>query len=258
MKHWVCPDTHNGHKMIKKTGLQRLIDYALTKKQIMVIEGNGRPAKSMYIRPVVLMMMPFISIFLGACLMYVYMPPQKHENLQPLLLKLEQQFKEIRSKLSASEAEDAINKAQISSLNSIIQQQQGRIEQLQQKVQVFHSVLEARKGARIQILQAAIHIDTPHALRYHITLVKGGNYPRHISGSLAFSYHDAQGDTHTLQFKGGHPRLPYRMETHTFLQGTMYTTGLTPIPAHPVIELIIYNHKGEELMRKPCTFEISL
>lgn len=244
--------------MIKKTGLQRLMDYVLTKKQIMVIEGNGRPAKSIYIRPLVLMMMPIISMFLGACLMYVYMPPKNQENLQPLLLKLEQQFKEIRSKLSASEAEDAISKAQISSLNSIIQQQQGRIEQLQHKVQVFNSVLQARTGAHIQVLQAAVHIDTPHALRYHITLVKGGNYPRRVSGTLAFTYRDAQGNTHALQFKGGKPHLPYRMETHTFLQGTMYTTGLTPIPAHPVIELIIYNRKGEELMRTPCTFEVSL
>ncbi len=243
--------------MMKKTGIQRLLEYSFAKKQIMVIESNGRPAKSVYIRPFLLIMVPLVSMVLGAWLILVYMPPQQHESLQPLLFKLEQQFKETRRMLSASEAENAIKKAQIASLNSIIQQQEGRIEGLQQKIRVFDSVLQARKGARIQVLQASIHIDTPHELRYHITLVKGGNYPRHLQGSLAFSYRDAQGSTHLLQFKGGKQRLPYRMETHTFLQGAMYTTGLTPIPAHPAIELIVYNHKGKELMRKPCTFEIS-
>jgi len=244
-------------RMVKKIGWQRLLEFWFTPKQLMVVEaGSGRPAKNIHIRPITILIVPSISLLLGMLLTYNNPPPQKNNDMELILHKLQQQFTTVRTQLIASNAENDLKKAQIDSLKDVLQQQQENISHLQQRIQIFNSLLQARKGHHIQIIQATLQSLSPHSLFFHITLVKGGNYPRHTQGYLQFIYHDMQGNHYPLHFKNGKEKLPYKMETHTFVQGEIHAAGLIPLPLHPRIDLVLYNKKGTEVMRKACKFEI--
>jgi len=244
--------------LIKKTGWQRLIEFWFKPKQWMMVEaGNGRPTKNLHIRPSTLFLIPTLSLLLGLMLNTSDAPLQKKNNdIEGMLQKLQQQVSSVRTQLLSSHTENTLKQAQIDSLKKILQQQQGDISHLQQRIQVFNSLLQARKGHHVQIIQSTLQFISPHSLLFHVTLVKGGNYPRHISGSLQFVYHDAQGHSYPLHFKNGKEKLPYKMETHIFVQGEIHAAGLTPLPQHPRIDLLLYNTKGIEVMRKACKFEI--
>ncbi|MDQ6994701.1 MAG: hypothetical protein Q9M18_03805 [Mariprofundaceae bacterium] len=244
--------------MVKKTGWQRLLEFWFKVKQIMVVEAsNGRPAKNIHIRPITILIIPTISLLMGMVINHHYNPPsKKNHDIEIMLHQLENQFASVRSQLLASETENTLKQAQINGLKKILQKQQEDVSRLQQRIQVFHSILDARKGQHVQIIQASLQSLSPHRLFFHVTLVKGGNYPRHIGGSLQFIYHDVQGSSYPLHFKNGNEKLPFQMETHTFVQGEIHAAGLTPLPQHPRIDLILYNKKGKEIIRKSCKFEI--
>ncbi|MDQ6973917.1 MAG: hypothetical protein Q9M10_03455 [Mariprofundaceae bacterium] len=246
--------------MVKKTGWQRLVEFWFKPKQVMVVEaGNGRPAKNIHIRPITILIIPTISLLIG--MMFKFNDhdtpsTQKNNGIEVSLHKLQNQFFSVRTELLASQATTALKEAQIDALKDMLQQQQEDISRLQQRIQVFNSILQARKGQHVQIIQASLQSLSPHRLFFHVTLVKGGNYPRHIQGRLQFIYHDAHGSSYPLYFKNGKEKLPYQMETHTFVQGEIHAAGLTPLPQHPHIDLVLYNKKGTEIMRQACKFEI--
>jgi len=241
--------------MTKKIGWQRLLEFWMSPKQFMIVEAsNAHPAKNIHIRPITILLIPAITLLLGMLFSDNNTPP-KNNDMEIIQHKLQQQFSSIRAQLVASHAENSLKQAQIESLKKILTQQQGDISGLQQRIQVFNSILTARKGHHVQIIQSTLQTTSPHSLFFHVTLVKGGNYPRHIQGYLKFIYHDAEGNAHVLRFQDEKEKLPYQMETHTFVQGEIHATGLIHLPQHPSIDLIVMNHKGIEIIRKSCKFE---
>jgi len=243
--------------MTKKIGWQRLLEFWFKPKQLMIVEsGNGRPAKNIRIRPMTILVIPLVCFLLGMSLNHNEVPSTTNNTMETRLHTLQQQFSTARNQLLTSNAEKSLKQAQIKSLKDVLEQQQESISQLQQRIQVFNSILQARKGQHVQILQAKLQSISPHSLFFHVTLVKGGNYPRHIQGHLSFIYHDAEGKIFPLHFKNGKEKLPYKMETHIFVQGEIHAAGLLPLPQHPSIDLVLYNKKGTETVRKACKFEI--
>jgi len=242
--------------MIKKIGWQRLLEFWISPKQLMIIEANNaQPARNIHIRPITILLIPTITLLLGMLFSDNNTPHTQKNDMEIIQHKLQQQFSSIRAQLVVSNAENSLKQAQIESLKNILTQQQEDISALQQRIQVFNSILKGRKGHHVQIIQTTLQTTSPHSLFFHVTLVKGGNYPRHIQGYLQFIYHDAEGNAHVLRFQGEKEKLPYQMETHTFVQGKIHTAGLISLPQHPSIDLIVMNHKGTETMRKSCKFE---
>jgi len=242
--------------MTKKTGWQRLLEFWMSPKQLIIIEANNaHRARNIHIRPITVLLIPAVTLLLGMLFSDNKAPSKKNNDMEIIQHKLQQQFSTIRAQLVASNTENSLKQAQIKSLKKILTQQQEDISALQQRIQVFNSILTARKGHHVQIIQTTLQTTSPHSLFFHVTLVKGGNYPRHIQGYLQFIYHDAEGNAHVLRFQGEKEALPYKMETHIFLQGKIHAAGLTPLPQHPSIDLIVMNHKGIETMRKPCKYE---
>jgi len=243
--------------MIKRTGWRRLLEFWLKPKQWVMLEAhNGRPAKNIHIRPISLVLIPLISLMAGAFLSYKQPAPQHVSSPPPLLLETQQQLSTAREQLVAAIAENSLKQAQLASLKDILQQQQSNISRLQQKTQVFNSLLQARKGSHIQAIQALLQPISTQSLSFHVTLVKGGNYPRRVKGSMAFIYQDKQGKSHLLRFKNDKETLPYEMETHIFVEGEIHTAGSVPLPEQPRIDFILYNDKGSEIMRKTCELGI--
>ena len=92
-------------------------------------------------------------------------------------------------------------------------------------------------------------------MEFHVTLVKGGNYPRQLKGSIQFAAKNAKGESIPILFESNTSKLPYKMETHIFLQGKIHLANPTPLPDDTKVKLIIYNRSGKEIMRKSCQFE---
>jgi len=242
--------------MVKKTGWQRFIEFWVTPKQLMVVEaGNARPAKNIHIRPITILLIPTISLMLGMLLSYQFSSSKPNNGMEIMLHQLQKQFSSMRTELVSYQAENSLKQAQIDSQKKMLAQQQNDISKLQQRIQLFNSILQARKGRHIQIIQATLQNIAPQRLFFHVTLVKGGNYPRHIRGFLQFIYRDSEGHEHHLHFQGEHEKLPYQVETHSFVQGEIHLAESIHLPQHPSIDLILLNHQGIEIMRQTCEFE---
>ena len=222
---------------------------------MVVHAGSGKPAKHHYIRPLTLLLIPLLFFLLGGGLGYLYLPQSIQVDVRPVHDPFTEQLSQAHTRIATLEAENALKEAQINSLQTMLQQQQTDISQLKQRINLFNSLLQARKGHYTQIIQALVKKNSPREISFNIALVKGGNYPRNITGTIEFSLHDQQGKSIPLRFDSGAAQLPYGMETHTFLQGTLHTEEDTTLPSKPSIDLIVYNHKGVEITRKACQFE---
>jgi len=243
--------------MKKLSPLQRLQRAIFKPKQIMIIDADSRKAaRNWSVRPITLLLLPFVFIITGALIGNHYLPNHIASNIMPQYTKLQNKFNHLHDKLAASEASNEVKQAQIISLKGIINQQQTSIDQINKRVHTFESILEARKSQGTKLIKSSIKAIDSQSFAFAITLVKGGNYPRRLRGSIHFITRDANGKQVQLLFKNRHNTLPFRIETHIFLQGQVYWPENTAIPEHvDSIVAIVSDKKGKELTQQKCTFE---
>jgi len=243
---------------MKKLSLIQRIQRAVFKpKQVMVIDADSKKAaRNWSIRPITLLLIPLLLLIIGAVAGRYYLPKQPTSKAQPQLIQLQNKFEHLHDQLASSEANNEVKQAQILSLEDIIKQQQGTIDKSNRRLHVFESILEARKSQGTKLLRASIkHIDS-ESFSFNITLVKGGNYPRRLRGSIRFVTQDKQGKNIHLLFQNVQSTLPFRIETHIFLQGRLYWPKNTAIPEHMGnIIAIVSDSKGKELTQQICTLE---
>ncbi len=237
--------------------MQRIRRAVFKPKQIMVMDADSRKAaKNWSIRPITLGLIPLSLIIIGALAGNYYLPNKSTPSILPQHIQLQKKFDHLHDQLATSEANNEVKQAQILSLKDIINQQQITIDKTKQRLHVFESILEARKHRGTKLLKASIKPTNSESFTFSITLVKGGNYPRRLRGSIRFITQDKQGENVHLLFKGAQSTLPFRIETHIFLQGQLYWPEGTVIPEHvDSIIAIVSDSKGKELTREKCTFE---
>jgi len=243
---------------MKKLSLIQRIQRAVFKpKQVMIIDADSKKAaRNWSIRPITMLLIPLLLLIIGATAGSYYLPKQPTSKAQPQLIQLQNKFEHLHDQLASSEANNEVKQAQIFSLEDIIKQQQGTIDKSNRRLHVFESILEARKSQGTKLLRASIkHIDS-ESFSFNITLVKGGNYPRRLRGSIRFVTQDKQGENVRLLLKGTQRTLPFRIETHIFLQGQLHWPENTAKPEHMSnIIAIVSDSKGKELTQEICTFE---
>jgi len=243
---------------MRKLSLAQHIQQALFKpKQIMVVDANSRkPAKNWSIRPFSLALIPLTFIIAGIIIGSFYMPNQAISTIAPQHIQLQNKFNHLHDQLASSEANNEIKQAQIIRLQDIIKEQQDSIDKSNTRLHVFESILEARKSQGTKLLKASIKSINPESFAFSIILVKGGNYPRRLHGLVYFITQDTYGKNIRLSFKNKQNTLPFRMETHIFLQGKLYWPENTAIPKHVNSMIaIVSDAKGKELTQEKCTFE---
>ena len=243
---------------MKKLSLIQRIKRAVFKpKQIMVVDADSRkPARNWSVRPITLALIPLIFIIIGALVGNYYLPNKVASKILPQHIQLQNKFNHLHDQLASSEANNEVKQAQIISLEDIIKQQQGSIDKANKRLHVFESILQARKSRGTKLLKASIKPISSEAFAFSITLVKGGNYPRRLRGSIRFITQDKLGKNIRLLLKNKQSTLPFRLETHIFLQGQLYWPENTAIPEHvDSIIAIVSNSKGKELTQEKCTFE---
>jgi len=243
---------------MKKLSLMQRIQRAIFKpKQIMVVDADSRkPARNWSIRPITLGLLPLTFIIIGALASNYYLPKQSTSKMLPQHIQLQNKFDHLHDQLATSEANNEVKQAQILSLKDIIKEQQTTIDKSNRRLHVFESILEARKSRGTKLLKASIKYINAQSFAFSITLVKGGNYPRRLRGSIRFITQDKQGENIRLLFQNAQSTLPFRIETHIFLQGQLYWPENTAKPEHMSnIIAIVSDSKGKELTQEICTFE---
>jgi len=243
--------------MKKLSFLQRIHRAVFKPKQIMVVDADSRKAATNWsLRPITLVLIPLAFVLIGLLAGSQYLPNKAASSILPQHIQLQNKFNHLHDQLASSEADNEVKQAQILSLKAVIKQQQDGIDKANRRLHVFESILEARKSRGTKLIKASIKPISSKAFRFSITLVKGGNYPRRLRGSIYFITQDKYGKSIRLNFKNKQSTLPFRMETHIFLQGQLYWPESTAIPEYiGNIIVIVSDRKGKELTQEKCTFE---
>ncbi len=126
-----------------------------------------------------------------------------------------------QNQLAEADSELALRQSQIENMKKEIRAQQERIEQLKLRLRMFESILTAQKAAGIHILRAEANWRDADTLAYRVVLVKGGSLPRRVRGSIRLTARGPDGQALVLPLGEKTSELPYQMETHTFLHGSL-------------------------------------
>ncbi|MDQ6971630.1 MAG: hypothetical protein Q9M30_03190 [Mariprofundaceae bacterium] len=227
--------------------LRRILSRLLKPYQLMVLEPEGgNTVRNMRVNLAVLLALTLILCLGSAFLAWHYAPPRS-EMPSARFYQLQQQNHDLRDRLATLKGEISLSTEQVAGLKNELLAAQQTNEELNQAKTIYQSILEARKTSGVRILRASARIEANgnpaegKQLRYSIVLVKGGNYPRSVTGSLLISAIGADGQTKALNLGKDHKGLPYHMETHVFLEGSVvWKEEWSPAKLH----IIRLNYQG--------------
>ncbi len=209
---------------------------------IVLDDASGGPARRFRISPRALLLFMLALIAAGATAGWLAAGQRARPPMAPAHPEWKQQLQQAHNRLAEADAELRIRNARIAALNQELQQSKRQIDTLSHRIRIYESILEARKTAGVRILRAHARWAASDAIAYDIVLVKGGNYPRRVSGRLRLVALAGDGRKKVVPLSDGEPELPYRLETHTFLHGRIPWTE-TWRPAR--LRVIRLNRKGE-------------
>ena len=225
---------------------QRLYRLFIEPRQVMMLDAqSGKPARNFRLRPI-----SFIIAFLltvAACTILGIQLNQADGNrsLLPQHLQLQRQHEQLLEQLAEANANNELKDQQLETLQQGVSTQLEQVSELSQRLHMLESILEARKATGVQLLETTASWLGDDSIRYNFTLVKGGSYPRRISGSIELTAQSPEGEKVTLQLDKQLTKLPFRIETHTFLRGqAKWDYDWFP----EKLQVTVFNHRGKELL----------
>jgi hypothetical protein len=259
-KRWGFPLLPSGHnhsrarKTVDKFMLrQRLYQIFIKPRQLILLDAqSGKPARNLRLRPI-----SFILVFLLIAGSFTFLGMQINRSdgnysLLPQHLQLQRQHELLLERLAEASANNELKDQQLETLQQEITTQQQQASEPSQRLRMLESILEARKATGVQLLEASASWSGNNSIRYNFTLVKGGNYPRWVSGSMALVAQSPEGEKVTLQLNEQLTRLPFRIETHTFLRGlAQWNYDWFP----EKLQATVFNRKGKELLQIELSIE---
>ncbi|GMQ99893.1 MAG: hypothetical protein BMS9Abin18_0721 [Zetaproteobacteria bacterium] len=231
--------------------LRQLIGTLRRPFQVMVLEPHGGKAVRRFNISIGRILLMMLILVLGSSVVTWFYAPHNVSSLPSRYYQLQQSNHDTSAKLAESEGELSLRDAQINALKAELKKAEQHADALTQRIRVYESILEARKSGGIRILRAKARWSNPGLITYDIVVVKSGNYPRRISGSLRLVARSSDGKEATLHLGKKAPELPYHMETHTFLHGS-YAWNQDWRPDHLLI--IHLNRQGK--VREQTEIEI--
>ncbi|MDX8404255.1 MAG: hypothetical protein R8K54_07600 [Mariprofundaceae bacterium] len=239
--------------MNKLTFRQRLVNTFIRRHQIMLLDSrSSKPARNINVS-----FMPIILALLGIIALAFFMGTQfdstNHvQSLIPKHAQLQRQYDLLRNDLAESNALSDLKERQLESLKQELLTQQDHNSELSDHLRMFENILEARKATGVQLLNAEVKWVGKDSFHYNLTLVKGGNYPRRVSGAISLTALSPEGETIEISLSEQNSRLPFRIETHTFLRGS----AKWEYDWHPDKFLaVIFGRKGKELLQMEIALE---
>lgn len=227
------------------TWRQRLLHGLIRPRQITVMDPlSGQRARHMQIRLITFLVVITVLLAGAAFLGHRLIVPQTTgEAILPQYMQLQREHKRLQDKLAETEATLELKNEQFDALKKTLDGQRTDMEQLKQRVAMYDSILDASKTGKTRILQAQATWQDGDVLTYDIVLVKGGTYPHYANGKLRIYVSDDSGHKQLLALGRKTAELPYRMESHTFLHGSLKWKQ-TWRPNH--MQIIRINRHGSE------------
>jgi hypothetical protein len=207
--------------MGKLTFRQRLENALIRPRQLILLDSHGgKPAKSLNVRIIVVFLV-CLGVILATYIAGLNSSVSTGgvRSLIPQHMQLQRQHDQLANELAEAKALIEMKERQLESTRDELSAQQESNNELSQRLRMFESILEARKGSGLQMLNSEAVWDGKSSIRYNLTLVKGGNYPRNISGYITLTAQSPESETIEIMLTKEETRLPFRVETHTFLRG---------------------------------------
>ncbi len=231
---------------------RRLLRRFFRRYQFIILEPReGRRVYNVRVNPAGLMALALLVSLGSATMAWLYAPPRAEEGISSTRYdRLQRQQQALRGQIATLSGEFSLARAQADGLKSELLSSQRRGERLKQKLNIYVSILRARKASGIHILRATAYMQDRTTLHYGLVLVKGGNYPRRVSGSIRITALGDKGQKLPLKLGKDTYELPYHMETHAFLDGKIaWHQGWQPSE----LRIARLNAKGENRERVKVT-----
>jgi len=222
---------------------KRILHKLFMRYQLMLLEPQGgKTVRNMQVNLAGLLALILIISLASAALVWHFLPARS-ETLNARFYQLQQQNHSMQNTIATLKADAALSKEQNDGLkHALLTGRQDR-EALQKRLNVYASILEARKSAGVRILRATARMQDKSTLSYSLVLVKGGNYPRHVSGSVRIIAFGSHGEKQLLQLGKKNAELPYKMDTHIFLEGSIpWSADWQPVR----LQVTRLNYQGAE------------
>lgn len=243
--------------MHKQTFAKKLKNALFRPKQVMILDADSRKAaKNIQIRPITLLLTPIIFMTIGMALSYHYRPAQRLNSFVPENIQQQRELEQTREQLTMEQAENDVKQGQIESFKISMQKQQVEIARLNERVHIFESILQNRKAHGMHLLQASVQYLNEHEVSFDLIVVKGGSAPRYISGYIQLIAKDAHGNEIKALFENNKDKLPYRIETHTFLHGEIHWPNHVSLSKKELtLTAVLHANRGKILVSKSCIFK---
>ncbi|MDX8411216.1 MAG: DUF6776 family protein [Mariprofundaceae bacterium] len=194
-----------------------------TPRQIMFMDMQGRQStRRLLLRPGI-WLIALIALLAAACVAgwfggrYI----GGHDPGLSTDLMLHNQITDLRAKLAESETTLQLRENEMQGVRAELEEKRTGMQSLQEQVNLYKNVMEAGNKARgVRILRSDVAWKDSQTLTYDILLVRGGTYRWGAKGHIRIT---VSGDGHEaiLNLGKGGEKLPYRLETHTFLRGNV-------------------------------------
>lgn len=202
---------------------KRLLRWLFKRYQLMLLEPEGgHTVRNMHINAATVLALILLVSLGSAALVWFYAPPRS-ANLSAHYYRLQQQYQAANNKLAVQQGEYTLVRARAEGLKNELLANQQIIEDLRKKLNIYDSILKARKNPGVRILRASASLQEgdqqPAKIKYALVLVKGGNYPRRVTGSVRIVALGDNGKRKLLKLGKSKAELPYKMDSHAFLDG---------------------------------------
>ena len=213
---------------------------------------GGKQTRNLKVRPISIILFILFTFLIAMALGYNLPVSNSTQSLIPKHIQLQHQYDQLHSELAESNALNDLKEQQLESMKQELLAQQSSNSELIQRLRMFESILEARKANGLQLLNAKAKWADREGIQYNLTLVKGGNYPRYLSGIVKITAQSPEGEAVEIELENQKTELPFRVETHTFLRGLAKWGH----DWHPdKILVVVFNHKGKELLQAEIALE---
>ncbi len=213
-------------------------------RQVVVMDAHGgKPARNFYVRSITVLLFLALLMVVPFALGAWFAPFHSIKEMIPENLKLKRQNQELQRKLADANTVNALKDEQLDSLQEQIGVQEREVLGLTKELQMFKSILEERKGKGIQILAHKADWQGDGLLLWQALFVKGGSYPRYLTGTYQIFALDEQGHRQAL-FDDAER---YRFESHAVLDKKIEWKEMWK-PTK--LELVIYNYRKKEVLKQ--------
>ncbi|MDX8406770.1 MAG: hypothetical protein R8L58_00130 [Mariprofundaceae bacterium] len=214
-------------------------------RQVIITDAHSRgAARKLYVRPfsfAAVVALAGIGVYAAGAMLS---SGNAGGSQQAQVARLQHEQARLTDSITEKEALLSLRDQQIAGLKDEIKDLHQQQTAMQKKLDMFNSILDARKNHGVHLLQANVHRLNDQSIAYSFVLVKGGNYPRTAIGSIRFSTTGPDNQALVLPLSNGEDALPYRTKSHTFMQGTLpWSEAWQPT----ALRITLLDRRGKEI-----------